>query len=168
MSWIQWFQALAYKPETKDLYDGDPQLFLSFISNHEVITANYQNNHSLKLKTLFDSVTSKVAKYLHHCQIMVPAAGYARAISILWKLFGNAAQIRESVIGELKKGGPINKNDKAVLHDLSLEVSAAHEILKALNLRYSGNFNYEEVANSTEIISTILGRISFWIEDYGH
>ena len=108
----------------------------------------------------------KVGRHLHHCRLLPPEDGYKRAIEILWKLYGNPAQIRESVIGDLKKGGPIPKNDKNALLELSLEVSAAHEVLKALSKRSTG-LNYEQIANTSEIISNVLARVSFWIEEYG-
>ena len=108
-------------------------MFLMYITNHETATSSYASNHSLRLQNILDSVTKKVGRHLHHCRLLPPEDGYKRAIEILWKLYGNPAQIRESVIGDLKKGGPIPKNDKNALLELSLEVSAAHEVLKALS-----------------------------------
>ena len=126
------------------------------------------DNWSLKLDTLIKSLSKNVAQKVECCRLLEPKTGYERAMSTLFKLYGNPAQVRESVIGDLRKGGHIPKHDKEALVSLSLEVSSAHEVLKALTTRSKGKINYENAVNTDEIISEILGRIPYWIDSYTH
>jgi len=165
-NWIQYIEALVCKPSAKDLYDGNPRGFLSFILNHEVASANNGNNYFLKLKNLFDSVTSKVSSDFEYCRMLDPVDGYQQAVDILWRKYGNPASVRESVVGELKQGPQIAKNDKAGIFALSLKVTAAHEVLKALTKRSQNGFDYETTVNSLDVITDVLARIPYYIEDY--
>ena len=166
-AYVQYLQALVSKPDEKDTFDGDPRAFLSYITHHEVTVAS-MDQWSLKMDTLFKSLSKKVAQRIEPCRLLPPQAGYERAKDILFKLYGNPAQVRESVVGDLKKGGHIAKNDKEALFSLSLDVSNAHEILKALTTRSQGKHHYERAVNTDEIIGGILARVPYWIDAYGH
>ena len=98
-NWIQYIEALVCKLSAKDLYDGNPRGFLSFILNHEVASANNGNNYFLKLKNVFDSVTSNVSSDFEYCRMLNPVDGYQQAVAILWRKYRKSASIRESVIG---------------------------------------------------------------------
>ena len=167
-NWVQYLQALVSKPaDAKNLFDGSPRDFLAFMSRHEVTVAT-MDNPMLKLQTLTDNVSKRVGQDLAHCQMMDPVAGYERATQLLWQMYGNPSQVRETIIGDLKKGGTIMKSDKAGLLQLSMGVSAAHEVLKSLTIRSGGRYDYEHAASSIDIISDILSRTPFFIDEYSN
>ena len=166
-NWVQFLQALVCKPSEKDRYTGDPRGFLSFIMYHESTSANNGDNYSLKIQNLFDSVTPKVSEDFEYCRMLDPVDGYNQAIALLWRKYGNPASVRESVLKELKGGPQIAKHDKAGLLALSFKITSAHEVLKTLTRRSHTGFDYENSVNTFDIISDILARIPYLIDDYG-
>ena len=75
---------------------------MPFITQHEVVAKDI-DDPGLKLKTLMDSVSEKVAEHIDHCQTLPPEWGYECALDILRKKYGNPVYVREAIVGDLKK-----------------------------------------------------------------
>ena len=132
-------------------FDGDAKNYHSFITNFMLHIGNKVSDPSMKLSYLLQYCEGKVKELIKNCVLMSPDQGYATALDLLKRHFGQNHVVARSYIDGLTKGPPIKPYDVDGLVKFAQEAVNCHLVV--------GSLNFTNDMDSQDTLCRIIDRL---------